>query len=183
MRAYTRSNPDNTFVLLAAFVGGLYVLLSKSADGTSLLDRLKGPSLPGAPGAPSQTPEEGPANQGRRKFNFNTLETNARFSENTGHLIGHAGFGHVGSGDFVVIGMDVHNTGAGGFFGLFQPWQTAQQQSLQIPDDGDWAGYGTDFDVELNRNLFTGLEVRYWISNAQGTPYQRTSPIGVNVGL
>ena len=40
-----------------------------------------------------------------------------------------------------------------------------------------------DFDLPLDRSLFTGLEVRFWISGSDGSLYQRTGAIGASIGF
>jgi hypothetical protein len=132
------------------------------------------------PGAMNTSPTENfPANTGVNKFNVNDADSNAFYRENIGHLNAHAGFGHLGPGGTFVCGVDMHDTSFLGLGGLATQWQTLGQQPFGAGNDADWTGYGIDFDLPLSRALFTGLEVRFWISDTQGTPFQKTHPIGV----
>jgi len=183
--------PDVGDVLpLLLLGGGAYFLLAPGQNGTSLVQRLGAGiaganvgSLPGASGAANASAQDGPANGGPASFNFNLLESNASYSENNGRLRAHAGFGHVGGGGTFAVGLDVHNTGALGFLGLGSPWLAAGQQWVSYPNEGEWTGHSVDFDLPLERSLFTGLEVRFWISGSDGSLYQRTNAIGASIGF
>jgi hypothetical protein len=159
-------------------VVGLAVASKLGGQGAITLPAPPSDSVGGLPANATQGPAQG---LGSSAFNFNDRDTTASYSENSGQLSAHAGFGHVGPGGTYTLRLDAHDTGFLGAIGA-QPWISVDAVQVRINDDADWAGYGFDFLDHLDRGLFSGLEVRLSIYTDTNVLVQ-SKIVGVSVGF
>jgi len=147
--------PDPTALLpYALLAGGAWFLLKPVAGGASLVQQF-GNALSGAnaaiagvgnnPQGPDNPTNSGAANGAGDTFNINTGQGVSYVRYVMGQPAGaRVAFGHVGNGGpFLVILW----AQAAGMFGIGagDPIQI-QQQTVNVGHDGQWTGYGVDFN-------------------------------------